>query len=115
MAVMVASHFTLVSQDHIFSTPAVPVIFSGRPPSTITILEDDVWVGSRVCMKGGVRVGRGAIIAFGSVVTKDVPAYAIVGGNPARLIRMRFSSDEQVIHDNMLASGKIHASFAPPV
>jgi len=53
------------------------------------VLEDHVWVGIRVLILPGVRVGEGAIIAAGSVVTKDVPPGAIVGGNPARVIGQR--------------------------
>jgi hypothetical protein len=51
----------------------------------------DVWVGSKSCVMGGVRVQHGAIIAFGAVVTKDVPPYAVVGGSPARVLKYRFS------------------------
>lgn len=54
---------------------------------------NDVWIGANVVVLDGVTVGNGAIIAAGSVVVKDVPPYAIVGGNPAKLIRMRFSGD----------------------
>lgn len=54
---------------------------------------NDVWIGANSAIMGGVSIGDGAIIAYGSVVTKDVPAYAIVGGAPARIIRMRFPSN----------------------
>lgn len=60
--------------------------------SSITI-GNDVWIGQDAMIMGGVHVGDGAIVGAGSVVTKDVAAYSIVGGNPARLIRMRYSPD----------------------
>lgn len=66
-----------------------------------TCLGNDVWIGSNAIIPGGIRVGTGAIVAAGSVVVKDVPAYAIVGGNPAKVIRLRFS-DEQI--EMLLAS-----------
>lgn len=56
------------------------------------IVEDDVWVGRGTLILSGVRIGKGAIVAAGAVVTKDVPAFAIVGGNPARFIKWRFES-----------------------
>ena len=55
---------------------------------------NDVWIASNVVIVDGVNIGDGAIIAAGSVVTKDVPPYAIVGGVPANIIRYRFSEDE---------------------
>lgn len=55
------------------------------------ILEDDVWVGDNAIILSGVRIGQGAVIAAGSVVVKDVPKYAIVGGNPAKILKFRFS------------------------
>lgn len=60
-----------------------------------TIISNDVWIGYGVTIMPGVKIGNGAIIATGSVVTKNVPDYAIVGGNPAQIIRMRF--DDAVI------------------
>jgi len=52
----------------------------------------DVWIGHAAIILGGVTIGNGAIIAAGAVVTKDVPAYAIAGGNPAKVLKYRFSS-----------------------
>ena len=62
-----------------------------------TVIENDVWVGARTTILGGVRIGNGAIIAANSVVTKDVPPYAIFGGVPAKLIRYRFTDEEIAI------------------
>ena len=55
------------------------------------VIEDDVWIGTRVTILSGVRIGQGAIIAAGAVVNKDVPPYAIVGGIPAKIIKYRFN------------------------
>ena len=64
-----------------------------RPKSKRTKVGNDVWIGERVLIKGGVEIGDGAIIGMGSVVTKSVGAYEIWAGNPARFIRMRFSNN----------------------
>lgn len=58
------------------------------------IIGNDVWIGENVIVKGGVRIGDGAIIAMGSVVTKDIPSYAIVGGIPAKIIKYRFTEEQ---------------------
>lgn len=57
------------------------------------IVGDDVWFGYRTIVLSGVEIGQGAVIAAGAVVTKDVPPYAIVGGNPARVLKYRFSEN----------------------
>jgi len=54
------------------------------------VIQDDVWIGHKAMLMSGVTVGYGAVVAAGAVVTKDVPPYAIVGGNPARVIKYRF-------------------------
>lgn len=66
------------------------------------ILEGDNWIGTRAVILKGVRVGKGAIIAAGAVVTRDVPQYTIVGGMPARVIGKRFSEEEIMIHEAIL-------------
>lgn len=58
-----------------------------------TVVENDVWFGQNVTVMPGIHIGNGAIIAANSVVTKDVPDYTIVGGNPCRIIKKRFDDD----------------------
>jgi acetyltransferase-like isoleucine patch superfamily enzyme len=53
------------------------------------IIEDNVWIGCKAIILKGVRIGKNAVVAAGAIVTKDVPPYAIVGGNPAKVIRFR--------------------------
>ncbi len=58
-----------------------------------TIVGNDVWIGYGASIMPGVKIGHGAIIAAKSNITKDVESYAIVGGNPASTIRLRYSED----------------------
>jgi virginiamycin A acetyltransferase len=69
---------------------AVMPEMSELPYKGDTVVENDVWIGYDSLIMPGVHIGNGAIIATRSVVAKDVPPYSIFGGNPARLIRMRF-------------------------
>jgi acetyltransferase-like isoleucine patch superfamily enzyme len=61
------------------------------------VIGSDVWIGTKSIILSGITIGHGAIVAGGSVVTKDIPDYAIVGGNPARIIKYRF--EKQVINE----------------
>ncbi|MFH1999656.1 MAG: CatB-related O-acetyltransferase [Planctomycetota bacterium] len=67
-------------------------IFDDSVPKTR--IGHDVWIGSNVIIPGGIRIGTGAIVASGSVVVKDVPPYAVIGGNPAKIIRLRFTEEQ---------------------
>lgn len=58
------------------------------------IIGNDVWIGSGSTILSGIKIGDGAVIAANSVVVKDIPAYAIVGGNPAKVLKMRFSQNQ---------------------
>ncbi|WP_145577725.1 Vat family streptogramin A O-acetyltransferase [Yersinia alsatica] len=58
-----------------------------------TIIGNDVWIGYQALIMPGVKIGNGAIISSRSVVTSDVPAYAVVGGNPAKVIKKRFTDE----------------------
>lgn len=57
------------------------------------IIKNDVWIGVNCTILDGITIGNGAVVAAGSIVTKDVPPYAIVGGNPAKIIKYRFSKE----------------------
>lgn len=58
------------------------------------IIGNDVWIGNQALIRGGIKIGDGAIVAMGAVVTIDVPPYAIVAGVPAKIIRFRFNEDQ---------------------
>lgn len=65
------------------------------------IVDDEVWIGSNVVILSGVKIGKGAIIAAGSVVTKDVAPFAIVGGAPAKFIKYRLSEDLKILRERV--------------
>ncbi len=108
---MLAPNVSILGGDHNFNDPTKPVIFSGRPIMPATLIGEDVWIGANVLIMAGVQIGDGAIVAAGSVVTKDIPPYAIYGGNPAKLIRMRFNEKEVALHQKMLESNEIEVTF----
>lgn len=64
------------------------------PPHSPITIENDVWIASNVKIKQGVKIGDGAVVATESFVTKNVPPYAVVGGNPAKIIKYRFSEEQ---------------------
>lgn len=73
---------------HYFSGEDIVATTKGR-----VRISDDVWIGTDATILSGVSIGQGAVIAARSLVTGDVPAYAVVGGNPAKVIRYRFSPE----------------------
>ena len=86
--VLMAHNASLVAEDHGFASRRVPM---RRQPKTMgpIFIGDDVWIGCGARILKGVTIGTGAIVGAGAVVTKDVPAYSIVGGVPARVLKMR--------------------------
>ena len=74
--------------------PFVEQIETSYEPKGDTIIENDAWIGMNAMIMPGVTIGEGAIVAAGSVVAKDVPPYTIVGGNPAKEIKKRFTDKE---------------------
>lgn len=95
---MMGEDVMFLGGGHGFDRLDIPMGQQGSKEKTPLHIAGDVWIGARVIILPGCRrIGHGAIIGAGSVVTKDVPDYAIVGGNPAKLIRYRSeeSKDEQ--------------------
>lgn len=66
------------------------------------IIEDDVWVGANVTILKGVTIGRGSVVAAGAVVTKSCAPYSVIGGVPAKLLKMRFSEEEIAKHEKLI-------------
>lgn len=87
--VMMGPEVVILTRNHRFDRLDIPIRQQGYQSAKPVAIGDDVWIGHRVMIMPGVSIGKGAIIAAGAIVTKDVPEYAIVGGNPARLIRHR--------------------------
>ncbi|MDN5372945.1 MAG: hypothetical protein PWR19_1991 [Carnobacterium sp.] len=87
--VMMGPEVYIYTFNHRFDRIDIPMWKQGHEDIKPVEIEDDVWIGSRVTVLPGVRIGKGSIIGASSVVTKDVAPYSIVGGNPARLLKMR--------------------------
>ena len=87
---MMAEDVVFIGGGHDFSRTDIPMGHQPGLPKTPLKIEDDVWIGARVMvLPGCTHIGTGAIIGAGAVVTKNVPDFAIVGGNPAKVIRYR--------------------------
>lgn len=99
---MLANDVRILGGDHYYKNVDLPIIFSGRDELRPTIIGDDVWIGAYSIIMTGVKIGNGVIVAAGSVVTKDLAPYGVYGGIPAKLIKMRFTEEEIVKHEEML-------------
>ena len=87
--VMMGTDVVVVTHNHEFSRTDIPMMHQGFEKERQVVIGNDVWIGDRVIILPGVNIGDGSIIAAGAVVTHDVPPYAIVGGVPAKVIKMR--------------------------
>lgn len=90
--VMMGPDLYCLSFSHRISETEKPMCFQGKEdkePGSSIVINDDVWIGAKVIITKRRHIGKGSVLAAGAVVTKDVPDYAIVGGNPARVIRNR--------------------------
>jgi maltose O-acetyltransferase len=87
--VMMGPDCIIYTINHAFDRIDIPMCQQGVDEERPVIIGDDVWIGGRVTILPGVKVGNGSILAASAVVTKDVPDYAIVGGNPAKVLKYR--------------------------
>lgn len=88
--VMMGEDAVIWSENHAFEDTSKPMRLQGYKKAPI-VIEDDVWIGLRVIVLAGVRIGRSSVIGAGSVVTSDIPAYSVAGGVPAKVIKRRQS------------------------
>lgn len=86
--VMMSPRVSIYSENHVFEDVTQPMIKQGVRRSFVKI-EDDCWIASNAVILAGVTIGKGSVVAAGSIVTKDVPPYSVVGGNPAKIIKTR--------------------------
>lgn len=124
-ALFMCTRAKVIIKDHVMFGPRVTVITGshrtdliGRYMTSIgnseklpendqdIIFEGDNWVGTGAIILKGVTVGKGAIVAAGAVVTNDVPEYSVVGGVPAKVLKMRFTDDILKKHESILMESK---------
>jgi acetyltransferase-like isoleucine patch superfamily enzyme len=113
--VLIGPEFMITGDDHRFDLPGTPTIFSGRPQVRITSIEDDVWIGARVILMRGVTLGKGSVVAAGSVVTRDVEPFTIVGGVPAKFIKRRFTDEQTKAHSTFLSQSPQEGAYCGPL
>ncbi|MBB3700962.1 acyltransferase [Flammeovirga yaeyamensis] len=87
--VMMGPEVTILSGSHNFERTDIPMNEQGAPNRKPVIIGNDVWIGTRTIILPGVKVGNHSIIGAGSIITKDIPDWSIVAGNPAKLIKYR--------------------------
>ncbi len=87
--VMMGPECMIFTKNHGMGSLDIPMWRQEFSKPRPVVIEDDVWIGARVTILPGVHIGRGSVIGAGSVVTKDVEAYSVVGGNPAKRISGR--------------------------
>ncbi len=93
--VYTAPHVQILAVNHVYSDPSRPIIKQGITAQGI-VIEDDAWIGAGAIILDGVRVGQGAVVAAGAVVSEPVRAHTVVGGVPARVIKVIGQSGESV-------------------
>ena len=95
-------HPTIITGDHRIDVVGKYIMDSKEklPENDApVVIENDVWIGANVTILKGVTIGRGSVVAAGAVVTKSCPPYSIIGGVPAKVLKMRFSAEAIKIHE----------------
>ena len=93
---MMGEDVMFLGGGHRFDRIDIPMGLQGSKEKTPLDIEGDVWIGSRsIILPGCKRIGHGSIVGAGSVVTRDVPDYAIMGGNPAKIIKFRKNIEDK--------------------
>ena len=103
--VLFGPHVTIIGGDHRITDVGrfIYDVLDKHPEDDQDVhIEDDVWIGTNTTLLKGVTVGRGAVVAAGALVTKDVPPYAIVGGVPAKVLKYRFTPEQIKEHERQL-------------
>jgi acetyltransferase-like isoleucine patch superfamily enzyme len=104
-SVLIAKNVSFLNRDdHRFNVVGKTIWDSPRGDSYKVVVEDDVWIGHGAIILSGLTIGKGSVVAAGSVVNKDIPPYSIAVGVPARIIKQRFSDDEIRLHEKLLNS-----------
>jgi maltose O-acetyltransferase len=93
--VMMGPEVIILTINHKYDRLDISMLEQGHQPPEPVIIADDVWIGTRAIILPGISIGRGAIIGAAAVVTKNVPEYAIVCGNPAKVVKYRTDHSEQ--------------------
>lgn len=96
--VLMAPDVMILTTRHAFENPEIAINQQGTLPRKSVVIGNDTWIGARSIILPGVTIGNGAVVGAGSIVTRDVPPYTVVGGNPAKIIRPRGSRLEKA-HD----------------
>lgn len=84
--VILAQNIVMSGLNHNYQDPEIPIHLQGETTAQINI-EDECWIGANAVITAGVTIGKHSVVAAGAVVTKEVPAYSVVAGNPARIIK----------------------------
>lgn len=106
--VMFGPNVTIRGGNHVFDYPGrfiIDITENEKRPTDDedVVIEDDVWVGTNVTILKGVKIGRGCIVAAGSVLTKSFPPYCIIAGVPGKVINSRFKTlEDTIVHDSTL-------------